>query len=243
VRFRRNPGARPAGAIEILGCWPGHQEAAARLLLPPDARAGECLLTAGYTSGWLSAIFDVDMLARETACVVAGAETCRFVAREAGVWRGVRDAEADECLEALPFEVRREMGAEAAAASPPPSLVGSHEPVVHLWGPVMVIPYSGVDEALLAVELLGRDPEAARVSVIVIDLTSAVIDEAFGAAALEQILERIERWGVEAIFAGVSGLSLRTVAGLDRQPLMVHKDLHGAIAAAFQIAELRVRPV
>jgi anti-anti-sigma regulatory factor len=89
----------------------------------------------------------------------------------------------------------------------------------------------------MAIDLIGRDPGAADVSVIVIDLTGAVIDEAFGAAALEQIVESIENWGAEAIFAGVSPLSEGVVAGLERQPLVLHKDLHAAIAAAFQIAE------
>jgi hypothetical protein len=89
----------------------------------------------------------------------------------------------------------------------------------------------------MAIDLIGRDHGAADVSVIVIDLTGAVIDEAFGAATLEQIVESIENWGAEAIFAGVSPLSEGVVAGLERQPLMLHKDLHTAIAGAFQIAE------
>ena len=39
--------------------------------------------------------------------------------------------------------------------------------VVHIWGPVMVIPYSGPDEALAALELIGRDSSAEQVSVVV----------------------------------------------------------------------------
>jgi hypothetical protein len=41
---------------------------------------------------------------------------------------------------------------------------------------------------------------------------------------------------VETIFAAVSSLSEPVVSELDRQPLLVHKDLPLAIAAAFQVA-------
>ena len=53
----------------------------------------------------------------------------------------------------------------------------------------------------------------------------------------QRIVEVIETWGAEAVFAGVSPLSEAVVAGLERQPLMIEKDLNEAIAAAFRIAE------
>ena len=49
---------------------------------------------------------------------------------------------------------------------------------VHIWGPVMVLPYAGPNETLSALELLARDPTASGVSVIVADLGGAIIDEA-----------------------------------------------------------------
>ena len=73
--------------------------------------------------------------------------------------------------------------------------------VVHIWGPVMVIPFSGPDEALQAVELIGRDTGARDVTVVIVDLDHAVLDEAFGALAIEQIVSSIESWGAEAILA------------------------------------------
>jgi hypothetical protein len=196
-----------------------------------------CSLSAGYTSGWLSGILDANIVALETSCSAAGDDACRFVAREAEVWRAARDSRGAAILEALPFDTLRESIAEHTESPAPPSGPDSKQPVIHIWGPVMVIPYSNPNETLMAIDLLGRDPGAADVSVIVIDLTGAVIDEAFGAAALEQVVESIENWGAEAIFAGVSPLSEGVVAGLERQPLLLHKDLHAAIAAAFQIAE------
>jgi hypothetical protein len=245
IRFRSNPDASPPGALEIHGCWPERSEASARLsALGVPSAAVACWLSAGYTSGWLSGVFEADILARETSCSASGAESCRFVAREADGWRACGDAETAEVVEAMPFaELRDLVGRHAPPPSPTSAAVDPQEAAVHIWGPVMVIPFSGADEALLALELIGRDPGAAEVSVVVIDLTGAVIDEAFGAAALEQIVERVESWNIEAVFAGVSPLSQPVVSDLSRPPLLVEKDLQAAIASAFQIAESQRRAV
>jgi hypothetical protein len=237
IRFRTNPCARPRGSIELHGCWPNCNEAAAQLAMHRAGAQGGCALSAGYTSGWLSGILDANIVALETSCSAAGDDACRFVAREAEVWRAAPQGGSAAVLEALPFSVLRDLIAEHTPPPAPAAGLDSKQPVIHIWGPVMVVPYSGPDEALMAVDLIGRDPGAAAVSVIVIDLTGAVIDEAFGAAALERIVESIESWGAEAVFAGVSPLSEGVVAGLERQPLVLHKDLHAAIAAAFRIAE------
>jgi hypothetical protein len=245
IRFRSNPDAAPRGALELEGSWPEHAEASARLaaLGTPDAGRA-CFLSAGYTSGWLSGVFEADIVALETACCAGGAEGCRFVAREARVWQELQRGEAELSFEALPFTAYREIAARRAPDPAAPRRgVDPGEAAVHIWGPVMVIPFGGADEALLALELIGRDPGAAEVSVVVIDLTGVVVDEAFGAAALEQIVERVEAWGIEAVFAGVSPLSEAVVRELSRPPLLVRKDLHDAIAAAFQIAEAQRRAV
>jgi hypothetical protein len=85
-------------------------------------------------------------------------------------------------------------------------------------------------------ELIGTDPSAQEVSVIVVDLRGAIIDEAFGAAALERIVEMAERWDAETLLAGASDLSESVIQDLERPPLMAIKDLNEAIALAFQIA-------
>lgn len=246
LRFRSNPDATPAGALELLGSWPDRAEAAAQL----SARGAEgpeavCWLTAGYTSGWLSGVFDAEILALETSCSAAGAESCRFVAREAEGWRAAGDENAAHMLEQLPFAEFRNLLAPRSPAPAQSSAksVDPQEAAVHIWGAVMIIPFSGADEALLALELIGRDPGAAEVSVVVIDLTGAIIDDAFGAAALEQIIERVESWDIEAVFAGVSPLSEHVVQDLSKPPLLVEKDLEAAIVAAFQIAESQRRVV
>ncbi|MGI9590338.1 MAG: V4R domain-containing protein [Myxococcota bacterium] len=229
--------------LVMEGCWPECSEASVQLSRGGLAPAPCCALSAGYTSGWLSGILDADLLVLETGCAAQGAETCSFVAREAESWLARNDAAAEEALAALPFAAMRELVVREVAETPAPELPGIDPgaAVVHIWGPVMVIPYGGVDEALAAVDLVGRDPGAAEVSVVVVDLTGAIIDEAFGAVALERIVESIESWGGEAILAGASPLSEPVLDGLDRQPLMVQKDLQEAIAAAFRIAESQRR--
>ena len=92
-------------------------------------------------------------------------------------------------------------------------------------------------------ELIGRDPGAREVSVVVLDLTGAILDQAFGAVALERIVETAESWGAETVFAGISPMSKAVVDDLERKPLFIHKDVEQAIASAFQISEARRRQV
>ena len=241
LRFQLRPAPTPRGAIEVHGSWPERVEAAARLSRDGQRSACSCILTAGYTSGWLSGTLDADVLALELECSATGAESCRFVAREAEAWRARGDPRAAALLDVLPFAafrgmVRSEAGPEDPPAAGPEAGIDREAAVVHIWGPVMVIPYSGSEEALQAVELIGSDPGARDVSVVVVDLGGAVLDEAFGALALERIVETAERWGAETLLADVSPLTERIVADMARPPVLVHKTLDEAIAVAFQIA-------
>ena len=70
-----------------------------------------------------------------------------------------------------------------------------------------------------------------------LDLCGAVLDEAFGAAALENLIENVQSWGAEVILTGISPLSEDVVAELQANLLLSRKDLPEAIAYAFQVAE------
>jgi hypothetical protein len=226
--------------FDVSGSWPDRHEAEAVRAVLGAQTEPVCFVSTGYTSGWASGIFGADLLVVESACAAAGAAACRFRAREPVAWRTSGDARAEMLLRALPFETLREMVARRAATrEPPPSREGldSGTPVIHVWGPVMVIPFSGVDESLRAIELIGRDPGARDVRVVVIDLAGAVLDDGFGAVALERILAAVEGWAAEPILTGVSPLCGSVIAGLERPPAIVRKDLADAIAAAFQVAE------
>jgi anti-anti-sigma regulatory factor len=229
--------------LVMEGCWPERGEASVHLAREGVPEAPACTLSAGYTSGWLSGILDADVLVVETQCAAQGADACRFIAREVEAWLDREDDVADEALCALPYSSLREIVAREVeqTVEANPSNFEASAPVIHIWGPVMVIPFSGVDEALAAVDLVTHDPGASDVSVVVVDLSGAIIDDAFGAVALERIVESIESWGGEVILAGASPLSEPVLEGLDHPPLMIQKDLEEAIAAAFRIAESQRR--
>ncbi len=249
MRLAPNQTTNRAGGHAFQGCWPEAFEAAARLSKLGPAGAPSCALSAGYTSGWLSGTVDVDILVIEQECNAAGDAGCEFKACEVSEWRASGDARALSLLETLQFELFRGLAASEqsiendARAGEHPAKEQEHgefDPdasIVHVWGPVMVVPFDNPNDGLQTVELLSRDPETADVRVVVIDLRDALLDAGFGAAALERALETTESWGAEAILTGVSLLSEAVVADLERDHLVIRKDLPEAIAAAFQIAD------
>ena len=228
----------------LRGGWPEQHEAVARVARLGASAEPACHLSAGYTSGWLSGVFERDVLAFELTCAARGEEACRFEAREAGAWSRRDAPELRARVRSFPFSslrvvVAREIEAEAAV-----SAASSYDPeaaAIHVWGPVMILPFAGIEESMEALGLIGRDPEARQVSVVLVDLADAILDEAWGAMALERMLEAIEGWGAEPILTGVSPLSERVVADLEREHLIVRKDLPDAIAYAFQIASTQGR--
>jgi len=232
-----SPGEIP-GSIEIPGSWPERFEADVRLGRLGASTQPSCTLSAGYTSGWLSGTFDTDILALEHACSSSGGAECRFSAREVSEWRGEQAPRARALLPNLPFDVFREIsrGLVSAETRAVPSSLETDDSTVHVWGPVMVLPFTNCDEALQMVEMLGRNPQTREVRVVVVDLRGEGLDEGFAAAALEQTLETIEAWGAEAIVANVSVLAEAVVSDLEVRHLLLRKDLPEAIAAAFQIA-------
>ena len=205
-----------------------------------------CSLSCGYASGWYSGLFDADLFARESCCAAAGGARCEFEARTPEDWAAAGDANPAD-LARLPFSPLRDLVARhlaSQAGRDDDATGGSIErgaPVIHVWGPVMVIPYSGAEETIAGLGLIRRDAGARNVRVVVVDLAGAIIDESFGALELERVLESIEQLGAEPILTGISPLSERTVAGLEISHLIVRKDLPAAIASAFQIADAMKR--
>ena len=240
------------GRTEIRGVWPEGSEASARLAAGACDASGACALSAGYTSGWLSGMFETDLLAVEEECSATGHPTCRFIAREASEWQH-QGGTIGALLEALPFDsdralVRTREAMRRLAKTSEDTTVGlagidRGSACVHIWGPVMVLPFGGAEEGLRTLDLLGQDPEAQQVSVVVVDLADAIIDPAFGALALELIVRTADSWGAETLFAEPSALSEPVLADLDHPPLLVLKALEQAIATAFQIAAVQQRPV
>lgn len=227
--------------VAIQGCWPALHEAEAHLAaLGPETRP-TCHTSAGYTSGWLSGMLGARVLAVERSCGSCGAAECSFEAREADAWSRGEEAGPAALADALAFEDLCAMVEESLARDPAPKAAAEGfepgSPAIHVWGPVMVLPFAGPDESLRALELIGRDRDARGVRVVVVDLSGTIVDDGFGAVALERILEAISSWGAEPVLAGVSPLSMPVVQELERSHLVLQKDLPEAIAAAFQIAD------
>jgi hypothetical protein len=180
----------------------------------------------------------------ETECVATGAARCAFEAREPAAF-GERDsARARALLERVPMAALRgaALAPEAAAhALPSQRDLPAGSTLVDVWGPVMVLPFVDPDDALRLVEAVRRDPGTREVRVVVIDLRGQPLDEAFGAAALESVLECLGQWGAEAVLTGVSPLADAAVRELEERHLVVRKDAAEAIATAFQIAAAQRR--
>lgn len=229
------------------GRLPEQVEAEARLGGLGPSAAPSCWLSCGYIAGWLSGLLDRDFFAVEHHCVAAGGETCLVEARPA--------AEFPQAA-SIPYDLLRERAHEAnppvrdpaREPGPRPPTANSTAPTVettedgdaavHVWGPVMVVPYSGEDTTR-AIESVALDGCADAVSVVIVDLGGAVVDDGFAAVALERTVEVIQSWGAEAVIGGASPLSLRLVSGLGQGGLVVREDLQGAIATAFQIADIQ----
>ena len=238
------PAATAGNGWRFSGRWPELHEAAAWLSKFGPGDRPNCWLSSGYTSGWLSATLEADVIALETGCASRGDGGCHFEVREPAEWR---DANAPrraalDVLGAVDFDLFRAL-ALRSPSGPPPEMIESvgdfdaDAPLVHIWGPVMVLPFTNADETLRTVEALSRDASLGDIRSVVFDLRQQMVDEAFDAAAIERSLETIEAWGAEPILTGITELAQDVIESLETDHLLIRKDLDEAIASAFLIAE------
>lgn len=233
------------GAFSLEGTWPERHEAVARCSRLGSARTPACWMSAGYTSGWLSGTLNRPLIAHEVECAARGDDACRFEVQEASVWERRAEADVAWLMREVPFETFRKVAIAPAierAAGPPAAAPGDGrfdrtQPVVHIWGPVMVLPFTTLDEALGTVDMLSRDAGIDEIRAVVVDLRDRPLDEGFGAAALEQVLETVESWGAQSLVTGIGPSAEAAVESLEASHLILRKDLTEAIATAFQIAD------
>ena len=230
------------GRLSIMGSWPERHEAMARCARMGPPEDPGCWMSAGYTTGWLSGTLNRALVVREVECAASGALECRFEAREVEAWRERGEETIDWIVAEVPFEAFRKVAiAPPVDRSSSPSLGAGQfdrtQSVVHIWGPVMVLPFTTLDEALGTVDMLGRDSGIGEIRAVVVDLREQPLDDGFGAAALEQILETIESWNAQSLITGVSPSAEAVVASIEASHLILRKDLAEAIATAFQIAD------
>jgi predicted hydrocarbon binding protein len=242
LQFRQDESAAASGTFQMPGTWPDKYEAYARLLkLGPDTMPS-CAMSAGYTSGWLSGTLDTDVLVIEETCTACGDTACSFTAHEVATVAATRSKAELRLVPELSYDAFREISRSFAqplksTTSPTTPPIDFDPTMVHVWGPVMVLPFTNIDESLRTVKMLGRTPDTCDVRSVVIDLQGECLDKSLTTVNLENILETVETWGAEAILANVSPLAEPIVADLEIKHLLLRKNLPEAIATAFQVAE------
>ena len=237
--------AAPTGGPDghhLCGSWPDRFEANAWLGRFGPSDTPSCWLSSGYASGWLSGTLDSDILALEDSCSGAGDACCRFNAREVASWQGCDDHALRDLLGEIDFELFRSLALRSPGGTTPELIESEGDfdpeaPLVHIWGPVMILPFTTGDELLRTTEALSLDPATGDIAAVVLDLRGALVDEAFGAAAIERTLATIEAWEAEPILTGVAPLTEPVIRGLETDHLLIRKDLEEAIATAFLISE------
>lgn len=230
------PGTHVAGALR-------HSlEARLHLSSYPEPADPICFVSSGYSAGWYSALLGEFYLVREIGCLARGAGECRFEARPARDWTGPGGEWARELLPYLDYEQLVESAREQLALDAGDregELLGGFDPLspaAHVWGPVLILPYSGSEDSLAAVDVIRADVGADQIRVVVIDVTGVRV-EAIEAAGLLRLIDALESLEIEAVIAG-----LHSAARLRREnphrnlslPLAA-PDLTSAIALAFQL--------
>ena len=202
-----------------------------------------CHVSAGYCAGWYSALFREFVLVRESACAAAGAAACEFDARTVETWTRANDAWAASLLKYLDFAAMRENALKRIAAAGDEAegdMLGAFDPLspaVHVWGPVMVLPYSGAGDSIAALDTIAADLGPDTIRVVVLDVTGARVDsvEALG---IVRTLDVLAQRDIESVVVGVSEDAVaRWLCGPGRLSLPLRaEDVTEGIRLAFQLA-------
>jgi len=211
----------------------------------PSASGPICFVSQGYAAGWYSSILGETILVREISCTACGQASCRFEARPAEHWLAEDNPWARELLPFLDLDTIRERAErrrqELDQETKEGEMLGNFDPMspaVHVWGPVMILPYSGPEDGVLALDSIREDVGPHQIRVVVVDATGAVIDpvETLG---LTRLLDALEAKGVETVMVGIGDRATRyfQARGEGHTAPLVARDLSEAIALGFQISQ------
>jgi len=239
----------------LSGALSGSLEARIHSAQGRPAPEPSCYLSAGYAAGWYSEILRQPLLVREIECIAHGGACCRFVARTVEDWQRDGDPWIAELLPMLDLSALREAAAHRVAELPDGAeilapgdeaeiegdMFGGFDPMspaVHVWGPVMILPYSGPADGEAALEMVASDLDSERIEIAVVDVTGVRM-EAVAAAGLARFLDHLEALQVETVVVGL---------GREAWPLfqdgaqglampMLARDMCQGITFAFQLAQ------
>jgi hypothetical protein len=220
-----------------------------------EALEPTCYVSAGYAAGWYSEIFRQTILVRELECEACGDKRCHFVARTLADWEADGDRWIAALLPYLDFEHLRVRAEELSrdptgiceadeqeydeCFTPEGDMLGNFDPMspaAHIWGPVMVLPYSGFLDGGACLESIIADLGPGQVRVVVLDVAGAQIG-GVEAADLTRLLDRLESLGLETIVSGLAPGAdhpFRNPDGGLAMPLLA-RDIVEAIALGFQL--------
>ena len=218
------------------------------------ARADEtgCLVSAGYASGWYSELLGQTILVRERECIARGAPECRFEAQPLAAWKAAADPFVAELLPYLDFPALRGRACAALASAQPEYETGDSDeaagflfgsldpssPAVHIWGPLVILPYSGGADAEQSLQTVLCDSDPGEIRSAVVDLTGARI-EALELPGLVHLMQVLESLDIECILVGVSSSQKHALraGGAPFAETLFECDLSRAIALGFQLAQ------
>ena len=219
----------------VRGRWARTVETAGAARASGDMEPGDCLLTAGYTSGWLSEIHGSSIVAVETSCRSRGDAFCAFDARPAEQWRARGDARAVRLARDLPFETFRGLLRDRPESS---AAADTAVATAYAWGPVLILPFQPSPVGLGPLE------PVPGVRVVVVDFCGLAFDRENPSgdamtrlhSSLEALLDSLVSWGVEPVLAALPAPLASRLGQLRGAPHLVRPNLAEALAAAFQIA-------
>jgi hypothetical protein len=206
------------------------------------AKSPSCFVSAGYAAGWYSAILGRDVLVREwecAACHPVSAGDCSFEARDVEDWLASDPAWVGALLPFLDFDESRK-GAELAALAEGVESDGEalafdpSSPAIHVWGPVMVLPYGGPEDGQAALRVIKSDADGWGLQVAVLDLTGARIDDV-EIVRVAKLRRALESEGLAVVIAGGTSELARSFPGDERDAPLLAPNVSQAIALAFQI--------
>jgi hypothetical protein len=206
----------------IRGVWPDHHEAHARLDQGPQTTEPTCFLSTGYTSGWLSETYGRDFIVVEESCLASGDLACRFRAVPSTISSTTRASGQNSEGEIDPGETTDSIDQREA---------------IHIWGPVMVLPCEHPEIALATLKHLLTDASLRDVRVVVLDLMNRLTLSGTSPHPIENLLDAIDSWGVEALLTGIRADTLQALSDLNRPLLIGPQRFSESIAMAFQVAE------
>ena len=209
-----------------------------------------CYVSSGFAAGWYSAILGETILAQETSCIARGDERCHFEARRL---QDLMDDADPWTLELLPYLDLEAIQTRAEEKSLDPDdaekqgdMMGSFDPMspaIHVWGPVMVLPYSGPDDGLTALDAIREDVGHDQIRVVVIDVTGAVIDP-IEAVGLTRLLDALDSNAIETVMVGMGERGARYFRARANElgPPLLARNISEGIALGFQLSQSSFAP-